>query len=431
MEILVHPEFYPEKAYVIDVIFAEILRVDYKIQKDHRVKGYQILLPNGKRLVIEDHFWQHIKKDKTYLHDDYLPDTVLVSKNGNLKAAFGIPQIKRDRNTLVCRLDIFATAFLLLTAWEETISKHQDIYGRVPLTSTYVGRNQLYATPLIHEYATFIVEALRVLDFPISLNSRTFGYMPTHDIDYLTLWPNFWAKLKTVVGDVIKRQNLTYTRYLFGKARKLQQDPFHNFAYLNQVCHKYNVSSTYYFMSSGENYSITDPLLNSLIQGIKKEGHKIGFHPGIQAGKDKDTFQTELTLFKQHLDPDIQDVRTHYLSYRSPQTWRYWHDACLTRDSSFCYPDQAGFKTGMAQPFPLFDVEKREKLNIYEYPLIFMDRHLTKNNIPGDESINYIKNFVDQTRKYGGDFVFLWHNSSFHLPEWQPYSHVFESIFEL
>ena len=40
----------------------------------------------------------------------------------------------------------------------------------------------------------------------------------------------------------------------------------------------------------------------------------------------------------------------------------------------------------------------------------------------------FSKRLIDSVRKYNGDFVFLWHNSSFNLPEWIPYKDLYTSI---
>ena len=43
---------------------------------------------------------------------------------------------------------------------------------------------------------------------------------------------------------------------------------------------------------------------------------------------------------------------------------------------------------------------------------------------------NKINQLINTVKKYKGDFVFLWHNSSFGYPVWENYKSVYENFIE-
>jgi hypothetical protein len=79
-------------------------------------------------------------------------------------------------------------------------------------------------------------------------------------------------------------------------------------------------------------------------------------------------------------------------------------------------------------PFPLFDIEKRRILHVYEHPLIAMDVTFKRyRNSSPEQTITEVRHLMEVARKYDGEFVLLWHNSSFAV-EWKGWEDVLEGI---
>ena len=76
----------------------------------------------------------------------------------------------------------------------------------------------------------------------------------------------------------------------------------------------------------------------------------------------------------------------------------------------------------------VFDVVKREILKLKEYPLLIMDVTLYNLGLTTEEAINSVYKIKENAKQYNGNFVFLWHNSSFNLNKWKRYEKVYEEL---
>ena len=153
-------------------------------------------------------------------------------------------------------------------------------------------------------------------------------------------------------------------------------------------------------------------------QRIRDRGHEIGFHPGYNTYSRKHEWQQQLAILQDAL-PDyaaLHGGRQHFLRFAVPTTWRLWAESGLDYDSTLGFADHAGFRCGTCYPFPVFDLETRKELPIVERPLIAMECSVMAGQYMGlGTSEKALQTFIDlreRCRKFSGEFVFLWHNSS-------------------
>jgi len=75
-----------------------------------------------------------------------------------------------------------------------------------------------------------------------------------------------------------------------------------------------------------------------------------------------------------------------------------------------------GFRCGVCYEYSVFDILNRKRLNLKEKPLIVMEGSFVtyQPNTTPKEMENKIKNLISEVKKYNGEFVYLWHNSSFY-----------------
>ena len=79
--------------------------------------------------------------------------------------------------------------------------------------------------------------------------------------------------------------------------------------------------------------------------------------------------------------------------------------------------------------FPAFNFLTRKKLRLREIPLTAMEvTWLSYQKTSPEEMLAALKNLVRTVKKYNGTFVLLWHNSSFHTPEWRPRATICEAL---
>ncbi len=100
----------------------------------------------------------------------------------------------------------------------------------------------------------------------------------------------------------------------------------------------------------------------------------------------------------------------------------------MSWDSTLSYADKEGFRCGTCYEYSVFDILNREKLKLKERPLIIMEGTLVNyQNFTPEEMEERIKNLADKVKQYNGQFVFLWHNSSFG-GSWKKFEYIYEKV---
>ena len=198
---------------------------------------------------------------------------------------------------------------------------------------------------------------------------------------------------------------------------------------------KINEKSYFFFMGKGNSiydnmYRSDDPFIKNLILKIKKRGHLIGIHPTYNAYNDSCQFQKEKHELEKNLETTLVFGREHYLRFEVPTTWQIWEDNHMLWDSTLGYADREGFRCGVCYAYSTFNILTQKKLKLKERPLIVMDGSF----LAYQEGITplYVKNkillLMKKVKQYNGDFVFLWHNSSFNTEEWNTYEHIYKEV---
>ena len=111
-----------------------------------------------------------------------------------------------------------------------------------------------------------------------------------------------------------------------------------------------------------------------------------------------------------------------------PQSFLDLQRAGITEDYSMGYPDEPGFRAGIASPYYFFDVNADQLTNLKIFPFQVMDVTLySYKNLDPAASREVISELINETRKVGGLFVSIWHNTSLlDDPEWYCWREVFE-----
>jgi hypothetical protein len=166
-----------------------------------------------------------------------------------------------------------------------------------------------------------------------------------------------------------------------------------------------------------------------LIQKIAQRGHVVGFHPSYEAFERPELFEKELASLRAVSPVPVTTGRQHYLRFAAPHTWQVWEDAGMTLDSSLGYPEAEGFRCGICRDYPVFNFLTRKMLHLREKPLIAMDVTLAlyRQYAPA-EGFEKLQNLRSQVDRHGGEFVLLWHNSSWNTYFWADWQEVFNQL---
>ncbi|WP_281950366.1 polysaccharide deacetylase family protein [Nitrosophilus kaiyonis] len=433
----------PERKYIIDVIFNEFLGLHYKIEIEN-IKNYEILLENGKKLIFEDSFFNKFKKDLDYLKLKNISEKITYSKKenniflveDNLPIIYGKNRILMNKNEIICGIDIFASSFFMLTRWEEYVNKVRDKHNRFPSYASLAYKYNFLDRPVVNEYVEMLWNMLKFLGINQERKKREFELVLTHDVDFVYKYASLKSGLREIIGDIVKRKNikLAYSN-IINKLKfhlDLIKDPFDTFDYLMDISEKNNTKSYFFLHSStASKYDIdNNKFLKKIADKIQNRGHFLGYHPSYNSYNNEGLFRKDKEKIEKIINQELKFGRQHFLRFEVPTTWQIWEDNNMEWDSTLSYADKEGFRCGVCYPSSVFNILSRKKLKLKEKPLIIMEGSFTtyQQNITPQKMEQKIFELINKVRKYNGEFVFLWHNSSFNTLNWLKFQYIYEKV---
>ena len=386
-----------ERSYIVEILLGEFLALEYQLEVGS--ENYEIVLENGKKLTIEDTFFNNYPNELEYLKLESIPSSIE-------------------------ELDLFASSFFMITRWEEYVNKNRDTHGRFLATESLAYKEGFLDKPIVNENVEKLKSKLLELDKSLKFKTKTSQLFLTHDVDELYMWKSWKHVFRVALGDVVKRKSLSLafsrvSEYLGVQQGKIN-DPFDTFDWLMDKSESIGIKSRFYFMSGGvteydNRYKIDEPKALELIEKIKKRGHIIGLHPSYNAYVDVEQFKKEKELLEKVVGEPIDEGREHYLRFEVPTTWQVWEENGMKVDSTCGYADSEGFRCGTGDEFSVFNILTREKLGLKERPLVFMDdNHYSYNKeISTEVSSAKIKEIFVISQQSNSMLTLLFHNSIF------------------
>lgn len=425
-----------EREYISSVLFKEFLGIEFEIKfqarKDwlitDRSKDTEILLP--------DILFQTQPED--WLTEKTLPyrplpiwdiskyniDCTVVHKN--IPVIYG----NIDNSKYHSPLDIFGSAFFMLTRYEEVVNKDKNIDGRFPATASISFQEGFLDRPIINEYVEILFNLINKFCPNLKRKKHFFRILPSHDVDIpfnlYFLKPS--QLLRKLGADLILRKNLQLALQnlinYFKVKRDPSLDPYNTFDSIMDLSEKYNLKSAFYFMGGRGTrfdplyYPLDHPAVTTIINKICDRGHEIGFHPSYASAIRMDIWNQEYGNLSAVVPwNNITGGRQHFLRTHVPVTWRFWDMNGLKYDSSLGYAEHSGFRCGVCYEYTLFDLIKKEQLNIKERPLIAMDCSVIDKRFmnlgPTHKAFDYMNTLKSRCKMFNGDFTILWHNDRF------------------
>lgn len=162
-------------------------------------------------------------------------------------------------------------------------------------------------------------------------------------------------------------------------------------------------------------------------------GHfSTGIHPSFRASTDAALVATEISWLKIILNKEILKSRFHFLKISMPRSYRNLTEAGIKEDYSMGYPDEPGFRAGIARPFSFYDVVEDNTTGLRIFPFMVMDVTLTDyKKLHPAKAKEVINDMIGKTRLAGGVFTSIWHNTTLlNTPECRPWREVFEYVLE-
>lgn len=436
LKIFCNENYKLEREYIINVILGEFLGLEYDIFYQNR-KDILIVGPDSKKMIINDTFFQIEKK--YWLKEESLPrkpidifDTSSFGKGIPLFDKY-IPVIYGDKTPKNHKqnylpIDIFGSAFFMLTRYEEIVNKKRDKFNRFSAYSSIAYQENFLCRPIINEYIEILWFYLKQIWPSLKKSARQFIIFISHDVDrpfkYLPIsFPKIIVKLakyKITIKELLM--------WILVKTKNAEKDPFYTFDWIMDACEKNGIKCTFNFIPKNyknekyqSEYSISSLKIKSLLKKINIRGHSIGYHASFNSYNNPYRIKKEFEYLKKitaslKISQRIWGGRHHYLQWDAKNSWGYWEYAGLNYDSTLSYPEETGFRCGNCFSYPVYDVMNRKKLKLYEKPLMVMDATvaypLYMNIKEKEEIINHILKYKEICKLFDGEFNILWHNNN-------------------
>lgn len=313
--------------------------------------------------------------------------------------------------------DIFAASFYLVTRYEEYLEFQPDEYGRFKASSSVAFKNGFLEIPVIdhwvREFSKVILKKFQTLTF----KRNEYKALLTIDSDQPVANPG--KSLLNSIGGLFRDfKNKTVTSGEgFRSIAADEKNLYGIFDYIIDCIEKTGQDIKFFFPVSDHSKYDRNPswkndeyrkLINTT--AVKYE---IGLYSSFNASYDYSLICTELTRLKTIVAKDAVSNRFHYIRLKFPESYRDIQKAGISEDYTMGYPEEPGFRAGIARSFNFYDILADQVLNLRIFPFQVMDRTLYQyKKLDPARSMELILRLIDETRKAGGQFVSVWHNTS-------------------
>jgi len=394
--------------YIAGIILGDILGLSWELITDKRKLG--------KHPVI------NYSVDKISGSFKIDPDNILFEKGVCVKEINagewkGLPVIFQSGSDSDIPFDIFAASFYLVTRYEEYLESEKDIHGRFTAASSVAFRLGFLNKPIIDLWARELAKAF-LKRFPnLVFRRNEYQALLTVDTDqpFAVLGKSLFRSIGSFFGDKNGIHERVSDRYRI--MTKEERDPYDVFDYIIENIEKNNIDTRFFFpVGDHSKYDANPSWKNEeyrqLIHKIAKK-YPTGLHPSYIAGGDGSMINTEAERLKSILGKEIFISRFHYLRLFMPNSYINTLAAGLSEDYSMGYPDEPGFRAGIARPYFFYNVTEDVLTNLRIIPFQIMDGTLYDyKKLDPISAKDIILNMINITRKAGGLFVSIWHNTS-------------------
>jgi len=331
--------------------------------------------------------------------------------------------VRRTESLIETDIDIIASAFFMLTRYEEVIVDERDKFDRFPATASLAYKEGFLDRPIVNEYIELLWTWIDSFGLGFQRKNlwegKDFAVCLTHDVDRIKKFriipPLFTLKRALLRNKSLGEAWMIFSDYIKTTLR-MKDDPYQAaFEKVIDLEKERGVRSSFYFMAHGEDYSIKDSFIVDLIRRLKNGSFEIGLHGSLNSYNALGALRTEKKKVEEVLGEPVIGSRQHYLRWKTPITWRSLEKTGIKYDTTLGFADHEGFRCGICCPYRPFDILENRVLDIWEVPLIVMDESLFGyQNLSLERGWQVMKALIDTVERYRGAFVILWHNSGFY-----------------
>jgi len=444
---------YGERCFIAEVLLRDRLGLDLRCEPSEDA-GTAIVGEDGARLRMADGFFPEAARH--WLEPCTLPARPLRSwpmepgrlagmpAGGMLPVLFGQdpatgPMVVRSAKDTWLGLDVFGSAFFMLSRYEEAVAVERDWAERFPSWASLAQMEGFLGRPVVDEYLELLWEELAALWPGLTRRATAYALQLTHDLDwpFATFGVPMVDSLRKMAGDVLVRRcpslSLRRMRSLMtvGEA-DYSLDPNNTFEFIMDTSEALGHRSLFNVIAGHTApgdvdgvYHLDQPWIRHLLRRFRDRGHEVGLHPSFCTFLDPKALGRELANLHrvaeaEGIRQDTWGARQHYLRWQATTTWRIYEEAGLDFDCTLGFADRPGFRCGTCHAYRAYDLQGRHPLRLVERPMIAMDGTIFWKgylDLALEDAMGTIQPLVNQCRAYGGTFGLLWHNTRLLTPK--------------
>ena len=414
--------------YTLDVLFKTILQIGYKIvDKDLFLKKSDLPKINYSNERIENSIW--IKPHSLLFERAVKPQDIAVS---HIK---GIPYFFKTSKEADFQYDLFAISFYMLSRYEEYLPFTSDEHARFSAECSLAFKANFLQKPVVHLWAKQLRDAVLKQVPGFLFPTRIYTQVNTIDVDiaYAYKGKSFIRRLGSFAKALLYFDKKEISRhYSFMSDGK---DPYDTYATLKEIQEQSKAENIYFFqVGKYGKFDKNLPVNRQMIKLIKKIATEatIGIHPSYNSNTDLKILREEKESLSKILDESLFKSRQHYLKMSLPETYENLISVGLKEDYTMGFPDQIGFRAGMAIPYPFFNLMMNKQRALTIVPFQIMDGTLKDYlQLTPEEALEQIEQMKMEIRNINGQFVSIFHNSFLtNQGEWKGWLAVYKQLMQ-
>jgi hypothetical protein len=398
----------PRLRYIADVILNEILGLSWEIVTDKRKLGKNPII---------NYSTEEINGSFKIIPSSLLFETGVRNYDLSVTDWKGLPVFFQTAVGSDFPFDIFAASFFLVSRYEEYLEFEPDEYGRFRAASSFAFKSGFLSKPVVDLWTKEMAKTMIVKLRNLAFRRNVYKSLLTIDIDqpFEFLGKNIFRSLGGLFRDFSEKSGKAAERYR--TVRKGDKDPYDVFDYIFGQIEKSGTDARFFIpVGDRSDYDKQPSWQNneyrSLILKISGK-FKTGLHPSFYASSDAARLTTEINRLKKILSDGISASRFHFVRIGFPDSYRNLAAAGIEEDYSMGYSDELGFRAGIARPYYFYNVTEDIRTNLRIIPFQVMDGTLYRyKGLDPAKAKDVITGLIDETRKAGGLFVSIWHNTT-------------------
>jgi hypothetical protein len=369
-------------------------------------------------------FFENAQSPKIVYSDRYFETGYLQFFPADLLFEEGVNKVKyKWSREVLCiddKPDLLAAIFFVLTNYSDYLvaPEYKDKHGRVPSKYNVLVEGANHEKLMVERWVElFLLEVKEELKLDFTIVKQPFLFTPTFDIDiaYAFREKEKWRNTMSIAKDYLlfKKQRLNERKTVHLGEMK---DPYDTFAHM-AVLPNLNIYPKLFWLlgdyaSYDRNISYDNNNQKALIRSLQSN-LEIGIHPSYKSNNVLGQLAKEINRLADILGNEIKISRQHYLKVELPKTFKWLIKEGIEHDYSLGFAEFPGFKVGTVRPHRWYNLVDDYVTQLICHPFSYMDGSLLEYlRLSPEKAQEKIKQLFMEVEKYGGEFSFIWHNST-------------------